>query len=307
MYNTEEKTRYMDTLENDAVRVIAQREFDACEYAEEKLGKDIRYFSQAEVLDYYKSLNAYSLDAVMVRNYRFEKYAEWCINNISAEITNEFSEITTEMIMECLDQDVVNSLILTREQVLSIADGLVYGDAFLILGIFEGICGKKYEEFHNLTLDDFKVVDDNIIVHLCTGRTLDVSKELYNYATKATHQYEYEKNDHIIHYDIDDKRILKNKANSGRETDLELTDEIIYRRNYRKLLNTVMRLRNEINMQGIKISFLQCSGRIDLIKRLMERDGEDDPRKYVNCEEVKNRYGIVGSLPRWLMKYGQYF
>ena len=188
MYNDELKTRYIETLENEAIRALLTKEFESCGDTEENLGKDIKDFNRTEILDYYTSLNTYSLDSIMVRNYRFEHYADWCIANMLKEGKNEFADITPEILMGCLNKDVVNSLVLTREQVLEVIDNLPYGEAFLILALFEGICGKDYEEFHDLKLTDFNVKGNEIIVKLCTGRKLTVTKELYDYAVKATKQ-----------------------------------------------------------------------------------------------------------------------
>ena len=306
MYNDVLKTRYIETLEKEAIKTLLTKEFESCASTEDKISKDIKDFNRTEILDYYTSLKTYSLDSIMVRNYRFEHYADWCISNKEKNSKNEFAEITTEMLMDCLDQDVVNSLVLTREQVLEVIDKLPYGEAFLILALFEGICGKDYEEFHDLKLGDFKVNGNIITVSLCTGRELTVTKELYDYAVKATKQFSYTKNGKIIHFDAGDIRILKTKANAGRTNDYDLDDDVIYRRNYRRILTMTMRLRKEIGLQGLKISFLQVSGRIHLIKEMMKNNEDNNQRQYVNCEEATYRYGVVGSVPRWMMKYGQY-
>lgn len=303
MFNEPIKKMYIDELKqvDKSAEKIMGVEFRKCESLEEELGKDISCFTSSEIISYYKSLLSRSFETLMVINIRLSKYTNWCIDrNLVSDMQNHFNELDHEVLMSCLNAKMVDQKIITREQLLDWTHYTdVPGEKFIALAIFEGIGYANVLELGKLSLKDF----DHGKVHLYTGRTLDISDELYRFAIESSETYEYiasslNKRDKLVKYDPTDNGIIKRGANAR-----DLSDENTRRR--------ILALLGRIRAKGGTIAYtkkgLLDSGRIHYIKELMKKEDGTDVKSYINRDEITVRFGFEKAKDRWMLKYGKYF
>ena len=178
MYNAELKERYIEEKSKEVVvpEYYLNNKFKNISVAEKEYGKDASNFTKSEIIEYYKSLNVHSFESLTVINSTYSQYTQWCLQqNLVVDNQNHYLEIDTDTILSCLNKAVMKLKIVSRETILEWIKPLANPkDQFVILGLFEGIYGDNFCELVNLRPED---VDGNTL-HLCTGRSIEVSDTL---------------------------------------------------------------------------------------------------------------------------------
>ena len=298
MYNEEFKTNYIKETEfrNNSASTNIDLLFRRIAPYEEKIGHDLYDFSIMEIIDYYKSLCTSSLESLMIMNNQYKLYTAYAMKNgLVRDNQNHYDEIDNSVLNSCVNLGLLNAKIISKENLLLYLesnDVENVSDKFLALAIFEGICGKGCSELIDLTFNDF----DGNIVNLKTGRQLEVSDKLVEWARESSEIFEY--------YDINysrsnkkyldgDPRIIKRMANSTSEDPYRLQ---------RAIGRRLDRLVDRTMCHAFEPRALLDSGRIEMARGFL--NNETDWNKALKNSEVIKRYGAISSTPRFILKYG---
>lgn len=311
MYNEERKRRYIKIKEDTVTLPYRSLDllFEKTEPFEEKLGKDVCEWTAAEIMEYYKYRDAYSLSSLVVCNSNLTQYTNWCLTEtLVPDGQNHYLEIRPEMLNSCVNKEYLSKLLITRKDLIARIDELPnYTDRFMMLAFFEGICGIKYVEMTNATIDD---IQGNVIT-LCTGRGLPISdklKEIAEFAATEESYQTYGVTGKVIKYsDFNKAGVIFKVAKKNKLTSAGVDDgammQIVCRRfdKAKDYLGLPKRL---------TIKNMLLSGKIHYIRELMKKDGfsvEETIAKYIN--DINKRYQVeeIKSIVVFLRKYRQYF
>lgn len=295
MYNEEIKSEFIKESigDNPQLEVILPRIFRYAEKIEHEKNRDISNWGIKDIISYYKSLCIGSVDSLKVMNSQLRRYTEFCqYKNLLLDNQNHFNEITYDILLTCVNKGLIYNSIVTKKDLYEYIDEMnIVADAFLSLALFEGIGGSKLIDFNKLTLSDF----EGNKVKLESGRTLKVSNKLLALAVESSNTYYFKTNARLVRYKDNDKRIIKDKANS-------FSDEQRLVRYQHQLI----RLRKSTGNKFFSASTLNESGRIDMIMNLSKEHGMSY-EEILSDEKLRNvieyRYGKIYSLSRYLKKY----
>lgn len=307
MYNEELKQSFVKMMEktgiNKNIKAAATQYFKQAEPVEDALQKDLSNFNINEILGLLKHFCTPSMETLMMGTSMFRRYTYYCIEqNIVEDGINHYEEVTAEMYLDCINKSLSEDKIISRKDLLKQVHLLENPvEQFVLLAVFEGLGGTGCMDLVDIQLDQFK----GTTVTLKSGRVLTVPKELVNIAEEAANEYFYypptasnEKYEKVKFKD--EPGIIKSLYNVKADSS-----------DRRKAYNIVNKLRRISDREGSK-AFLNGhlieSGRIDLIKRTMAENKEEDPRKAMRLckDEMKVRYGEIQAVGRWLLKYEKY-
>lgn len=302
-YNKERKDGYIEETKEGKLNYKEQMEtcFSNTEPKETELEKDVCDFSKEEYIDFLKSLSTSSYERLLVVVSQLNRYAHWCSER-KLQNGNYFPDelSTIELNDCCLKKD----NIITREQLLKEISILPNpSDQFVVLALFEGICGIGYNEFLELTMDDFEETENGYVVHLPT-RDLTVTQKLYEIADLSSKEYKNYRYAEGLTFDTREfkhsKKIIKEQHQTFADSEKQKGIRI---------KNKLSRIEKYLGDPKIKKAALFESGRIHMIKELMKNEHIDDMfeilQKYE--KEISERYGKVQSKQRWALRYAEYF
>ena len=234
MYNSKIKNRYIEYKE--ATIVISDnhlsRLFTKTYPFELEKNKDVCNFSAKEIENMYKTWNVSSLESLFVYNSNLSLYTQWCQEEgLVEDGMNHYAEFDKMSIKNLINKSLFNMRIVTREDVLNWCKSLDNPvDAFVILGMFEGIYGAKYSDFYTLTLDD---ISGNILTIANENnkrfpiRKIEISDELVMYANLSASILKYgwniENNAKAVDLEDDPKRIVKKSSRKNSSDNLHKT------------------------------------------------------------------------------------
>lgn len=306
MYNEEYKKRYLEDVKGKNANIVNYMtvQFNKIEPTEIELGKDLYDFSVTELTDYYKSLYTASLETLMVMNNQFSNYISYSLqNNLVGDCLNHCTEIDDIILYKCINIGLAQKKIYSRGELLRIADNFVNPyEKYIVLALFEGICGENMSDIANLTEDNFR----NGKVYLPSGKIFEVSKELIDAMKLAANEFTYwahKKDESYAEYSFKDgdPKIIKemyNSSNGGSPA-----------HDRRRVYDRLMKIAKANQLSGLSAKGLLESGRIEMIKSYMKEDGDKDVRSVISRhkEDIEYRYGKITSVPRYIIKYGQFF
>lgn len=259
MYNEEQKMRYIETIKNEDIKKFVIKKFNDAEIMEKRLDLDVSLWLGSDIMSFYKYLSVTSQEILGNINSQFSIYTQWCIQNfLVKDHQNHYLEITTDMMLECLNKHKLNSSILSRQEFMVYIKKLRNPmDQFILLALFEGIRGDQFEEIINLNLSD---INGNTI-KLCTGRTIECSSELIEYALKSANEYVYktETSERPLTDIGISTSVIKNKCNAYKDS-----GHNSYKRVYTGIINALKEADFPI---AVTISSIYESGRIDMFKK----------------------------------------
>ena len=308
MYNEERKRHYIKIKEDAVTLPYRSLEllFEKTEPFEEKNGRDVCEWTTQEIMEYYKYRDAYSLSSLVVCNSNLTQYTNWCLTEtLVPDGQNHYQEIRPDMLESCVNKEFLSKLIISREDIVRIIDELSnYTDRYMMLTFFEGICGIRYSEMVNATIDDI----DGDEISLCSGRVIPISdklKEIAEFAVAEESYQTYGPSGKCIKYsDLNPSGAIFKVVKKNRPiADDSSMVQIVCRRFVKALdylgLPKRMTIKNMI-----------LSGKINFIKEIIEREGKSIEEVIVdNRDEINARYNIdqIKSSAVFLRKYRQYF
>ena len=303
-YNPELKMQYIEEKSNEVIipNNYLECQFNKTSKMEENLDKDLSNFTVYEITEYYKMLNISSFDTLFVMNSQFSMYTQWCLQkSLVKDNQNHFLEMTLEHLKDCLNKALVNMKIVTRETILNWVDQLPNPkDQFVLLGLFEGLKGKDFCELSKLRPENIK----GNIATLCTGREIELSKELLkiiNDCVVEDKYYSITGNGTKVMPLVDKGFVIKDYPNArGDVSDFQLG---------RKIYNSISRILNYFDVgEFMTANSIAESGKLQMIKeKAKELNMTCKDYIYSNhIVEVENKFNskIVRSI-FWL-KYEDY-
>ena len=302
MYNEELKIRFIQSRAKEVTLPLRylEREFEKIAPFETKLEKDVCNFSFYDIIDYYKFLNLTSIEGIEILNSQFLIYTDWCFKqNLVNDGQNHFRELRRDDYYNCINKAKLNMSIFDREDILNLIDDLPNPkDQFIILALFEGIKGK---DFSDLTLLKPEHISGNIIT-LPSGKNIQVSDELIDYANKTIEEQSYYsmsgKMEKVIPL-TDLGYIIKSYPN------VDSTIDDLFQIG-RRLYKGLMRLFAFLGMEHIKANDIYNSGMIYSIKENAKKHNMSC-KDYIYSEyfepEIEERYKHVNDKKNLLKKY----
>lgn len=305
LYNETLKRRYIEEKHKNSVLPNNYLEicFKRTAKKEHELGKDVSNFTAYEILEYYKTLNISVFEAVLNLNSQLSQYTQWCLQqNLVDDNQNHFLELSTENFKSCINHALVKMSIVSRETVLDwIKDIINPKDQFMFLAVFEGLKGDDFCELWNLKPSD---VDGNTL-HLCTGRSIEVSDELINLINdciEETQHYTIKENGEIVTTDLIDRGyVIKNYRNTQEDSSPYNKGRSVYR--------AFLRILTSFEIHSfIKPNSIFESGKIDMIKRRSKELGMT-AIEYIYSDyitEVEKQYNSKMVRSTFIAKYENY-
>ena len=305
MFNEETKRRFIAERNDEVILPVNYliREFNEVAAIEEKLQKDLCDFTLYEIKEYYKMLNTSSVNRLQVLTSQFSTYTQWCLQqNLVKDNQNHFLELKGGY-NDCINVALLNEKIVSRETVLKWANECINAkDAFILLALFEGICGKEFCEIVNLRPED---VNGNIAT-LCDGRSIEISKELISLIDKCVEEDTYygkEDDNRVqkVYKLIDNGYVVKDFPN------IKLSVDEFYRG--RRVYYSIKRSMKDQGKENIiRSSNIVESGKIDMIKKRSLELGMSavDYIYSKNITEVEKKYGCRIYPSSYIIKYRNY-
>lgn len=191
LFNPEQKLRNISKKESEVTLAshFLENLFVKSAPFEASFGKDISEFTLSEIMEFYKFIDAYSLESLALMNSNYSMYTTWALaETLVTDGQNHFLEVGNDIMTECLNSSLFENTIISREEFERCADTLPnYTDRFALYAIFEGIGGKQFEEITKMRLSD---INENE-VHLCSGRTMTVPTKFVEIAQMAAEEEVY--------------------------------------------------------------------------------------------------------------------
>lgn len=305
MYNNELKQQYIDEKNQEAVlpKNYLQLRFQSSSSYEEELQKDICNFTTYEIMEFYKMLNYSSIESLMCLNSQLSLYTQWCLQkNIVEDNQNHFLEITLAHLNSCLNKFLANKKIVDRKTVLQWCEEIPNPkDKFMLLSLFEFGKSKDFVDIVEAKVSDISVEDQTM--HLFSGRTVKISKELMHIAFDADEEryyYNIAGDNEQIRLLLNDGHIVKSYPNSSNDTSTFYKGRRIY--------NALNRNFVYLGIEWMKPNYLVESGKIHMIKERAEELGMT-PQEYVysnHLQEVLDQYNCKIVRSTFLLKYGDF-
>lgn len=310
MYNEEQKKRFI--IESSVDEASYSYKFANTEFLENYYNKDCSIWTSDEILGYLKYLSSKSCDTLYNHVIALGNYTQWAIQNfLTMDYQNHYLEIDINAINMCVNNHLRDNGLFTRKELLMRINGLANPrDKFIILGLFEGIRGNHFAELINARLSDIN--PETLTMELYpedinkSSRTIQISKELYNYAKESSETYE-----------------LMSEINRGKLVDKTYPDEIIkrkpnskidtYHNMYKRIYLIASKIIDIAFEPGTSIISIWESGRIEMFKKVCTELGFEDmdevcthTMKWRTVEKTKavwDQYAPVRSVKAWFLRY----
>lgn len=299
MYNQERKELFLHERKTEAeIGRNTSVWFEQAEYYEELYGRDLCDWTTTEIVSFMKYLSTPRFQSLALLKNCFEMYTNWCMsNNLVMDNQNHYTEITPEIIGECVDLNKLRKLTVSREKLLEDIKQLPnYQDQFIFIAAFEGVPTK------NGYIGEIKISDlKGNVLKLHDGRQLTVSNDFVRIFKAAIAENTY-----------------LSMGKRQLEYPLEPSDTVIkqiQRENPQQNLALLVsgRFRKCIQYMGWESGFslkdIAESGRIDLIQRMMEEQGIslEYAVTALGCRERHTDiYGVIHRPILWLKTYGTF-
>lgn len=306
MYGKDRKEIYMTEKYTTTTidKYFLKNLFKKTEPFETELDKDICNFTTREIENMYKTLDYRSYDSIIIANNALSQYTGWCMNQgFLFDSQNHFLEFDRTRLSGLINKVVMDMKMVDRETVLKWCNELPNAcDAFIVLGLFEGIRGRHYKEFLELTESDIDAAGETIYI-ASRGRKVKVSKNLCWFGVDSANEEEYKSMSesmlHNVNFIPSDKVIKEMPNWKG-----AVSDNILSKR----ISNKVLRAFSFLGVvEWMDISALVGSGIIHMIKTESEKLGITN-MEYINTHlsEVEEQFNKKITKSIFLHKYGDY-
>ena len=263
---------------------------------EKKFQKPFYEFTVDEVLEVYKSMHAISDRSLQNTNLTLKHAARWIIDEKGLGVKSPYEEITKELIQECVDTKRKESLILTRDELDEILDGLLnWTDKAILFLLFEGVGGHMLKEL--MFMDGDQVSRKDLKIYFRSGKTIDITAEEYELLKRAFQEEE------LISFGttsrvsrVKSSGVYKIRFNSlSDNSDITNPDDV--ERRYRFCQRRLMLISKDLGVT-LTSGNIQESGFLHYIKEGVQQSGLDF-LQYIKTEECKalaRRYDVYTDL-----------
>lgn len=192
-YNEHFKKNYLQEKEKHIVSSnYIDVQFRKSSNMEFQLDKDICNWNICEIVKYYKSLNITSFEILICLNSIFSQYCQFCIEqNLTDNNQNYFLGCTRELLLNCINKEILDKKIIVKETILKWVDELPNPkDQFILLSLFEFGKSKDFKDIVNAKPQDLdkqnkrlKLLDRDVYI---SSKLIDIiddcNKENYYYS-----------------------------------------------------------------------------------------------------------------------------
>ena len=239
--------------------------FGYCEEFEIEFGKDVSEFSKKEIETMYGSHKKFkTFNTLIVKHSQYSRYARWFNKN------NKYNLIKRDDLTAFVNVEYRNERIVLREDVLRVVDSMInYMDKLLILGIFEGLKGNRFEDFINIRIHDVDFKTHTIHIGSRPMKYIKISKELADiidrcrtekvFTSVSGYERYYDNSDYIYKYNT-----KKSDDDIRNAESIELSHKIRTHYAY-AMTNTII--------DNVSIVDLQESGKIWFVNQQADEDG----------------------------------
>jgi hypothetical protein len=276
---------------------------------EKKFQKVFYEFSEDEVIEMYKTINAISARSLQNINLILKHAAKWLLHKNGKSVVNIYDDITKDILQQCVNMSKKDGLILTKDQLENIQNDLLNDtDKTILEALFIGIGSKWLKE---LTFFDMSQIDrQDGLIYFRTGKTIHITEEQYELFKRACDENELISFGQTMRISrVKSHGIFKERFNSLSASD-DPTDVTCLERRFRFIQRRLLLMSKDFDVQ-LTSGNLQASG---LLYNLQQGVINNDLtfREYVKTEEAKvlaRRYDILSEFaPQILLeKFEKYF
>lgn len=302
-YNQKQKEEYISSCPENRVQLLT-RIFLNSKALEEQKGKDLCDFSSTEVMELYSYCNVSSPSVLRNMQSVICQY-----KNYMNTLTDDVALINMNVLRNRINKAAIRSRLITREELvrkIKYSEAMSVfnpSDAFSILAFFEGFGGDSAEELWKLKETDLYIDNGNFYAKLCTGRTIKISKELYEYAmqsAKLTHRYIRHRHGGVQAQELTGEPGDILKFNARRQSlEYEVDGEKYRFKRQSAIRNYIV---HEIELAGLPTSLkggktLRTAGIMNMVNEGMEKYNIDaDTYIQTHLNEVMEQYNIADPI-----------
>lgn len=263
---------------------------------EKKFNKAFYEFTEDEVIEMYKAVDAISIRSLQNINLILKHASRWILHNQKKDIDNIYDKITKDLIQGCVNVAKKEGLILSREDLTTIQNELLNDtDKAILELLFLGTGGNWLKE---LTFFDMSQVSHKEgLIYFRTGKTISIDEDTYELVRRACAEEELISFGETMRISrVKSHGIFKQRANALSASD-NPNDERDLERRFRFIQRRLLLMSKEFGVQ-LTSGNLQSSGLLHML-----RQGIDETklsfREYVKTPEAKElarRYDLYTDL-----------
>lgn len=276
---------------------------------EKKFNKAFYEFTEDEVIDMYKTVDAISVRSLQNINLILKHAARWMLHNQKKDINNIYDRITKDLIQECVNVKKKDSLLISKEQLIDVQNDLLNDvDKAILFLLFEGVGGYKLKEL--MFMDWAQVSRQDLKIYFRSGKTIDITPESYELLRRAFNE------DELMSFGTTSRiskvkslGIYKARFNSLSDND-DITDAGDVERRYRFAQRRLILMSNDLGVT-LTSGSVQESGFLHYIKEGMSHSGLEflEFIKTEECKALARRYDLYTDLYVQVVKekFDKYF
>jgi hypothetical protein len=270
-YLEECRTRIYESSTAELIEKI----FNSTEIEEKAFGKDVCDFTDAEVVDLFKSFNNKSRVRLKNNAWYLSRYHKWCYDKgLTQKIDDAFDDRTIgKMIKEIIPDYILLESYFTKSDLIDTVElDPDYINRIIILGLYYGIKGDDLVDLLNLKIENLNEAEKTL--SLKSKRIASVDDYFINTMKKANETEEYVQNANggnikkpsQMTY-IKNSYVIRKCVFKNDETDLDNPVSVKF------ITSRLQKFKNEFNTDFISISNLYKNGLINYIKEKYEKQG----------------------------------
>ena len=276
---------------------------------EKKFNKAFYEFTEDEVIEMYKEVDAISIRSLQNINLILKHAARWILYNQKKDIGNIYDRVTKDLIRDCVNTERKEGLILSREQLSGIQNELLNDtDKAILEMLFLGVGGNWLKEltFFNMSQVDRK----EGLIYFRTGKTISIDEETYDLIKRACNEEELISFGETMRISrVKSHGFFKQRANALSASD-NPGDEQDLQRRFRFIQRRLLLMSKEFGIQ-LTSGSLQASGLLHMLKQGVRETGLGF-REYVKTEEAASlarQYDLYTNLYAQILieRFEEYF
>ena len=251
---------------------------------EKKFNKVFYEFTEDEVIEMYKAVDAISIRSLQNINLILKHASRWILHNQKKDIDNIYDKITKDLIQGCVNVAKKEGLILSREDLTTIQNELLNDtDKAILELLFLGTGGNWLKE---LTFFDMSQVSHKEgLIYFRTGKTISIDEDTYELVRRACAEEELISFGETMRISrVKSHGIFKQRANALSASD-NPNDEQDLERRFRFIQRRLLLMSKEFGVQ-LTSGNLQSSGLLHMLQQGVKETGLGF-REYVKTLEAK--------------------
>jgi hypothetical protein len=263
---------------------------------EKKFNNVFYEFTEDEVIEMYKAVDAISVRSLQNINLTLKHAARWMLNNQKKDVGNVYDRITKDLIQKCVNTKKKDNLVIGKEQLIDIQNDLLnYVDKAILFLLFEGVGGYKLKEL--MFMDWNQVSRQDLKIYFKSGKTIDITPEDYELLRRAFNE------DELMSFGTT-SRISKVKSLgmykarfNALSDNNDIADDGDVERRYRFAQRRLILISKDLDIT-LSSGSVQESGFLHYIKEGIQNSGLDflEFIKTEECKSLARRYDLYTDL-----------